>query len=49
MDYLDNNVRNNFENNAWNLERNADKLQEIQTRIMQGIMSIALLLTQVDM
>ena len=49
MDYLDNNLRNNFENNAWNLEHNADKLQEIQIRIMQGIISIVLLLTQVDM
>ena len=25
---------------AWNLEHNVEKLQEIQNRIMQGIMSI---------
>ena len=32
--------QNNFENNAWNLEHNAIKLQEILNRIMQEITSI---------
>ena len=39
MDCFDNNLGNNFENNAWNLEHNADKLQEMLNRIMQGTMS----------
>ena len=33
-------LANTFENNVWNLEHNAEKLQEIWNRIMQGIMSI---------
>ena len=42
MDCFDNNLGNNFENNAWNLGDmyNAEKLQKILNRIMQGIMSI---------
>ena len=40
MDDFDNNLRNNFESNAWSLEHNAEKLQEISKRIMQGIISI---------
>ena len=33
---------NNIENNVWSLEHNAGKLQEIQNRIMQRIMSISI-------
>ena len=37
MDCYDNNLGNNFKNNTWNLEHNAEKLQETQNRIMQEI------------
>ena len=37
MDYLGNNLKSNFDKNAWN---NAEKLQEILNRIMQGIIRI---------
>ena len=37
---FDKDLGNNFENTAWNLEHNAEKLQEILNKIMQGIMSI---------
>ena len=40
VDYFDNAHENNFENNAWYLKHNADKLLEIQNRVMQGIVSI---------
>ena len=40
MDCFDNDLVNNFENNAWKLEHNAEELQEILNRIMQGIVSI---------
>ena len=34
------NLDNNFENNAWKLEHKAEKLQEILSRKMHGIVSI---------
>ena len=39
MECYDNTLRNiyNFKNTAWNLEHNAEKLQEILNRIMQRI------------
>ena len=37
---FDSDSQNNYENNAWNLEHNAIKLQEILNRIMQEITSI---------
>ena len=40
MDCFDNNLENNFENDAWKLEHNAEELQEILNRIMLGIVSI---------
>ena len=40
VDYFDNANENNFENNAWHLKHNADKVQEILNRIIQGILSI---------
>ena len=39
-DSFDNHFENTLVNNAWNLERNAEKLQEILNRVMQGIGSI---------
>ena len=43
LDYFENDLKNNCENNAWNLEHtpscNVIILQEILNRIMQGIMS----------
>ena len=38
-DCFDNDIVNNLEINAWSLEYNAKKLQEILNRIMQRIMS----------
>ena len=35
-----NDFENSFEDNVWNLKHNVEKLQEVQNRIMQGIMSI---------
>ena len=40
MDCFDNDLDNNFENNAWKLKHDAEELQEILNRIMQGIVSI---------
>ena len=41
MDCFDNNnFGNSFENNTWNFEHNAEKLQEVLNKTMQGIMSI---------
>ena len=40
MACFDNDLYNNLENNAWDLEHNVEKLQEILNRIMQRIMSI---------
>ena len=37
LDCFDNDLQNNFENNVWNLEHNAEKLQEILIRNMQRI------------
>ena len=37
---VDNDLGNSFENNAWNLEHNAEKLQEVQNRIMLGTANI---------
>ena len=38
--YTDNSLENTSENNAWKLELNAEKLQEILNRIMQRLMGI---------
>ena len=40
MDCFDSDLKDNFENNAWNLKHNAEELQEVLSRILQGIMSI---------
>ena len=32
--WIDNDLENNVENNAWKLEHNAEELQEILNRIM---------------
>ena len=40
MDCFDNDLGNNFENNTWNLEHNAEKLKKILNRIMQEVISI---------
>ena len=40
LDCFDDDLKNNFENTAWNLEHNTEKLQEILNRMMQDIMSI---------
>ena len=37
LNCFDNNFKNTLEHNEWNLEHNAEKLQEILNRIMQGI------------
>ena len=40
--YTDNGLENTSENNVWNLELNAEKLQEILNRIMQKLMGITI-------
>ena len=40
LDCFDNDLENNYENNAWKLEHNTEEFQEILNRVMQGIVSI---------
>ena len=40
LDYFDNDLENNIENNPWHWEHDAENLQEILNRITQRIMSI---------